>query len=102
MRTSVSACATKQLASYTLFNGAPASGEASAGVSPPVTPCQLGIRRYRGLMLSHSPGRLPHFNSTDQYAFSKNVFQDWYFRCVSLRFNRGLRFGFSGLRMRVK
>src|SRR5437879_13336510 len=42
-----------------------------------------------------------YFNSTDQYAFSRKVLQDWYFRWVSLRFNRGLRFGFSALRIRV-
>src|SRR5260370_4197533 len=42
-----------------------------------------------------------YFNSTDQYAFSRNVRQDWYFRWVSFRFRSGLRFGFSGLRIRL-
>src|SRR6516225_8352845 len=41
-----------------------------------------------------------HFSSTDQYAVSRKVFHDWYLRWVSFRFNIGLRFGFSGLRMR--
>src|SRR5262245_45273139 len=43
-----------------------------------------------------------YFNSTDQYAFSRKVFQDWYFWWVSLRLRRGLRLGFSGLRMRLR
>src|SRR5438132_3081823 len=42
-----------------------------------------------------------YFSSTDQYALSRNVFHDWYFRCVSLRFRSGLRRGFSGLRIRL-
>src|SRR5262249_36354479 len=42
----------------------------------------------------------PHFSSTDQYAFSRNVFHDWYLLSVNLRFSSGLRFGFSGLRIR--
>ena len=31
-----------------------------------------------------------------------NDCQDWYFRCVSLRFSTGLRLGFSGLRIRLR
>src|SRR5438128_7308328 len=42
-----------------------------------------------------------YFNSTDQYALSRNVFQLWYFLLVSFRFKSGLRFGFSGLRIRL-
>ena len=42
-----------------------------------------------------------YFNSTDQYAFSRNVFHDWYLLSVSLRLSMGLRFGFSGLRINV-
>src|SRR5262249_39008052 len=43
-------------------------------------------------------GHYCHFNSTSQYALSRNACQDWYFDCVSFRFNTGLRFGFSGRR----
>src|SRR5262249_43161365 len=39
---------------------------------------------------------------TDQYALSRNVFHDWYFLWVSFRFSSGLRFGFSGLRIRLR
>src|SRR5262249_19225724 len=42
-----------------------------------------------------------YFSSTDQYAFSRNVFQDWYFRWVSFRLSSGLRLGFSGLRIKL-
>jgi hypothetical protein len=45
--------------------------------------------------------RDPYFNSTFQYAASRNDFQDWYFLWVNFRFNSGLRLGFSGLRIRL-
>src|SRR5262245_35487995 len=41
-----------------------------------------------------------YFNSTDQYALSRNVFHDWYFLWVSFIDKSGLRLGFSGLRTR--
>src|SRR5262245_55289603 len=43
-----------------------------------------------------------YFNSTDQYAFSRKVFHDWYFVWVSFKLSIGLRLGFSGLRMSVR
>src|SRR2546421_10260650 len=45
-------------------------------------------------------GYFVYFNSTDQYALSKNVFQLWYFLLDSFMLRVGLRFGFSGLRIR--
>src|SRR5476651_569730 len=42
-----------------------------------------------------------YFSSTDQYALSRNVFHDWYFLLVSFMLKVGLRFGFSGLRIRL-
>src|ERR1043166_7832146 len=42
-----------------------------------------------------------YFNSTDQYAFSRKDFHDWYLLSVSFRLSMGLRFGFSGLRIRL-
>src|SRR3712207_4588192 len=42
-----------------------------------------------------------YFSSTDQYALSRSVFHDWYFLLVSFRFSIGLRFGFSGRRIRA-
>src|SRR5438045_8726455 len=66
-------------------------------IKPPATRSVPG-----GIFSRHSPLTTRHyFNSTDQYAFSRNVFHDWYLVSVSLRLSSGLRFGFSGLRTSV-
>ena len=49
----------------------------------------------------YCPGRVVYFNSTDQYAESRNVFHEWYLRWVNFRLSCGLRLGFSGLRIRL-
>src|SRR6516164_1185446 len=84
-------------------------GNAARKKKPPQMPRARGVsqgRAHQALALGSRRGLADYysvsqpFSSTDQYAFSRNVFHDRYLLWVSLRLSSGLRLGFSGFRMR--